>query len=102
MLARESPLFGCTRPKPSQGSVPVGLTLASDFGFCFQCKVGSSLVLRRPIETTSLIGKVKFYFNIEGNATTRPLGREHESLARCTTRYANVSADRSDNCPHLF
>jgi len=29
--------------------------LVSDFGFCFQCVVGSSLVLRRPIETTALI-----------------------------------------------
>jgi hypothetical protein len=40
---------GCTRSKPSQGSVPAGLTLASDFSFCFQCKVGSSLVLRLSI-----------------------------------------------------
>ncbi len=29
--------------------------LASDFGFCFQCKAGSSLVVRRSIETTALI-----------------------------------------------
>ncbi|HEY4948885.1 MAG TPA: hypothetical protein VIH88_01000, partial [Candidatus Acidoferrales bacterium] len=46
-----NPLFICTRSKPSQGSVPAGLALASEFGFCFQCKVRSSLVLRRPIET---------------------------------------------------
>ena len=52
MLLRENHLFGCTRPKPSQGSVLAGLTLASDFGFCFQCQAGSSLVLRRPIEIT--------------------------------------------------
>jgi hypothetical protein len=56
MLARENHLFGCTRPKPSQGSVPAALTLTSDFSFCFQCQVGSSLVLRRPIEITALIG----------------------------------------------
>jgi hypothetical protein len=34
------------------------LALASDFGFSFQCKVGSSLVLRRPIEITALIRHV--------------------------------------------
>ena len=53
MLPRKNRPFGCTRPKSSQRSVPAGLTLASDFGFCFQCQVGSSLVLRRPIETTA-------------------------------------------------
>jgi hypothetical protein len=52
MLARENHLFGCPRSKPSQSSVPTGLALASDFGFCFQCQAGSSLVLRRPIEIT--------------------------------------------------
>ncbi len=41
-----------TRSKPSQGSVPADLTLASDFSFCLQHRVASSLVLRRPIETT--------------------------------------------------
>jgi hypothetical protein len=56
MLPGENHLFGFTGPKPSQGSVPVGLTLASDFGFCFQCELGSSLVLRRPIEITPLTG----------------------------------------------
>src|SRR5277367_1431118 len=55
MFPRENPLFGCTRSKPSQCSDPAGLTLASDFGFCFQCQAGSSLVLRRPIETTGFI-----------------------------------------------
>ena len=35
-------LFGCTRAKPSQRSVPADLTLASDFSLCFQCKMGSS------------------------------------------------------------
>ncbi len=55
MLARENQLFGCGRLKPSQGSVPASLTLTSDFGFCFQCQEGSSLVLRRPIEITALI-----------------------------------------------
>jgi hypothetical protein len=49
-------MFGCTRPKPSQNSVPAGLTLASYFDFCFQCRQSFSLVLRRPIEITRLIG----------------------------------------------
>jgi hypothetical protein len=31
MLPRENHLFGCTRSKLGQGSVPVGLALASDF-----------------------------------------------------------------------
>ena len=34
---------------------PAGLTLASDFGFCFQCRANSRFVLRRPIEITALI-----------------------------------------------
>jgi hypothetical protein len=38
--------------------VPAGLTLTSNFGFYFQCQVGSSLVLRRPIETTAFIRQV--------------------------------------------
>jgi hypothetical protein len=58
MLARENHLLGSTRSNPSQSSVPAGLTLASDFSFCFQCQAGSSLVLRRPIETTALTGDV--------------------------------------------
>ena len=45
--------------KPSQGCVPADLTLASDFSFSFHCKVSSSLVLRRPIETTPEIGQVR-------------------------------------------
>jgi hypothetical protein len=55
MLAREDNLFDFTWSKPNQGSVPAGLTLAGDFGFCFQCQVASSFVLRRPIEITALI-----------------------------------------------
>jgi hypothetical protein len=55
MLPWEDHLFGFTWTKPSQGSVPAALTLASEFGFCFQCQAGSSLVLRRPIETTGFI-----------------------------------------------
>ena len=31
-----------TRSNPSQASVPARSNLASDFSFCFQCKVGSS------------------------------------------------------------
>jgi hypothetical protein len=56
MLPGENHLFGFTWTKPSQSSVPVGLTGASDFGFCFQCQAGSSLVLHRPIEITLATG----------------------------------------------
>src|SRR5580658_7587702 len=59
MLALENHLFGCTRSKPSQCSVPASLTLASDFGFYFQCQAVSSLVLRRPIEITAVTGEVR-------------------------------------------
>jgi hypothetical protein len=55
MLQRENHLFGCTRPKTNQDSFPAGLAVASDFGFCFQCQAGSSLVLRRPSEITAFI-----------------------------------------------
>ncbi len=58
MLARENHLFGSARLKPSQGSVPAGLTPACDFSFCFQCQAGSSLVLRRPIEITRQIRRL--------------------------------------------
>jgi|HubBroStandDraft_1064217.scaffolds.fasta_scaffold133563_2 hypothetical protein len=59
MLARENHLFGCTRSKPSQSSVPADLTPTSDFGFCFQCQAGPSLVLHRPIEITAQTGQVE-------------------------------------------
>ena len=42
------------RTKP--GWCSADLTLASGFGLCFHCKLGSSSVLRRPIETTRQIG----------------------------------------------
>src|SRR5271156_2533181 len=58
MLPWGDHLFGGSGPKPSQGSVPAGPIQACDFGFCFQCQVGSSVVLRRPIEITALIGHV--------------------------------------------
>ena len=60
MLAREKHLFGCTRSKPSHSSVPAGLILAGEFGICFQCQAGSSLVLRRPIEITRVTGHLLF------------------------------------------
>jgi len=56
MLSRVLHLFGYSRPKPGQGSVPARLILASDFGFCFQCNAGSCLVSHRPIEITRLVG----------------------------------------------
>ena len=65
-------MVGCARPKPSQGSVPVRLALASDFSFCFQCGVGSSLVLRRPIETTALTGQLTSTPNCPGTLRRPP------------------------------
>jgi len=56
MLARENHLLSRTRSKPSQGSVPAGLTLTRDFSFCFQCQAGSTLVLRRPSEPARVTG----------------------------------------------
>jgi hypothetical protein len=43
---------GFTRSKSSHGGVPADLILASDSSVCFQCKLGLTLVLRRPMETT--------------------------------------------------
>ena len=34
-LPRDNPLFDGAGPKPRQDSVPAGLTLAGNFGFCF-------------------------------------------------------------------
>ena len=62
LLPRKNQLFSRARSKPSQGSVPAGLTLASNFSFCFQCQVDSSVVLRRPIESTGVTGKGTFHF----------------------------------------
>jgi hypothetical protein len=56
MPGRENHLFSSARLKRSQGSVPTRLTLISDLGSCFQCQAGSSLLLRRPIEITSVTG----------------------------------------------
>ena len=56
MLPLENYQFSATGPKPNQDTIPAGVTLAGDFGFCFQCQVGSSLVLRRSIEITKAIG----------------------------------------------
>src|SRR5271170_5335279 len=55
MLPQENHPFGRAPSKTSQGSVPAGLTLTSDFSFCLQCKAAPSLALRRPIETTGPI-----------------------------------------------
>src|SRR5271156_1642058 len=55
MFPLENYLFSATGPKPNQDTIPAGVTLAGGFGFCFQCQVGSSLVLHRPIEITRLI-----------------------------------------------
>jgi hypothetical protein len=55
MLVRENHLFGCTRPKPSLGSLPACVTLASDVGFGFRRWVGSNFVLHRPVELAAFI-----------------------------------------------
>src|SRR5580704_1360793 len=78
MIAREKHLFGCTRSKPSQSSVAARLTLTSEFGFCFQCQAGSSLVLRRPIETTRVTGN-------EEPVTGRVSTLNHSSSLQCTS-----------------
>src|SRR5271163_2842433 len=87
MLERESHLFDCTRSKPIQSSLPAGLTLASDFGFCFQCKVGSSLVLRPPIEITRVTGHLVLRDQDAGCPSIRAKGTRQKShkclLWRC-------------------
>ena len=72
MLPQENHTFCCTLPKSNQGSVSAGLTLASDFSFCFQCQAGSGLLLRRPIEITRVTGGVarKSYFRPTLSETT--------------------------------
>ena len=60
MVPRENHLFGGAGPEPSQDRVPDGLTLAGDFGFCFQCQAGFTLVLRRPIEITRVTGHLPY------------------------------------------
>jgi hypothetical protein len=73
MLPRKNRPFGCTRPKPSQGSVPSDPTPASDFGSCFQCQAGSSLVLRRSIEITPFCGRVIVENALAQNCALEPL-----------------------------
>jgi len=58
MLAPEIHPFSRTRSKASRSSVPAGLTLTSNFGFCFQYQADSSLVLHRPIEIARVIGQM--------------------------------------------
>jgi hypothetical protein len=83
MLPRENQLCGCARPNATRGSVPAGLALACDFAFRFQCQMGSSLVLHRPIETTALTGQVKSDQNhMSGNATYQELPEKWISLVR--------------------
>jgi acyl-CoA synthetase (AMP-forming)/AMP-acid ligase II len=57
-----------TRP-----TLATGLTLASDFSFCFQCQAGSSLVLRRPIEITELIRRCD-HLGLNRNQNICPTG----------------------------
>ena len=53
MLSSASYLFCRVQSKPSQGNVPVDLTITRGFSLCFQCRGGLCFVLRRPIETTA-------------------------------------------------
>jgi hypothetical protein len=45
---------------PCQNLARENLTLVGDFGFCFQCQMGSSLVLHRPIEITRVTGHLTY------------------------------------------
>jgi hypothetical protein len=93
MLVREKHLFGSTPSKHRQGSVPARLTLTSYFGFCFQCQTGSSLVLRRPIETTPVIDtyllfdpwlRANQYLALHANRTEHAvLGRQWFRVSEC-------------------
>ena len=71
MLPLENYLFSATGPKPGQDTIPAGVTLAGEFGFCLQRQVGSSLVLRRPIEITALTGDMKRHFTWAVSRLTR-------------------------------
>jgi hypothetical protein len=74
ILPPEIHTFCCNVPKPNQGNVSGGLTLASHFNDCFQCQRGSSLVLRRPIESTAETGQVESpQKQMSGNATKQEL-----------------------------
>src|SRR5580704_774098 len=86
MLPRENHLFGCTGPKPGQDSVPTGLTVAGDFGFCFQCEMGSSLALRRPIETAALTRKVNSITKLSDNALNKSSRQPRKECGDATPR----------------
>jgi len=51
-LPRQNPSIWPSSIRTKPGWCSADLTLASGFGLCFHCKLGSSSVLRRPIETT--------------------------------------------------
>jgi hypothetical protein len=77
-------LFGCSWSKPSQGYVPTGLTLASVVSLCLQCRAGSGLVLRRPIEITALTEEVAR--STEDASLMRAFGSCHGSVIAHRTR----------------
>jgi hypothetical protein len=85
MLAGENHLFACARLKPSQGSVPAGLTLSSGLRIYFQCQAGSSLVLRRPIEIAALIRHLTYFgIQVDSDAKkeqTLPASRSYAATA---------------------
>ena len=64
--------------------------LASGFSFCVQCEVGSSLVLRRPIETTALIGHYLCCHWTAGRRASRA-----NAIITAHGQFAGVSGARS-------
>ncbi len=71
MLAQENHLFGRTRSKLTQSSVPVGPTVANDVEFCFHFQAASGSVLRRPIGIAAFTGRMKYYFKWTVTRPTR-------------------------------
>ncbi len=68
------------------GSIPADLTLASGFSLCFHCNGGSRLVLRRPIETTRVIGNLTHYLSpFFLNFLSRRLSRHSRYSMRSAT-----------------
>jgi hypothetical protein len=95
MLPWENHRFVSTQSKHSLGIATAGLNLASDFSFCFQFQVGSSLVSRRPMESTRITGHWGNRRLEKAPMVTRPR-LSHEVLAeRCFNRFGEFSISSS-------
>ena len=57
----EDRICRAAQSEPRQGSVPFHLTFANDLQLLMPVQVGFHLVLRRPIETTRLIGHLDYF-----------------------------------------